>query len=317
MTVSRRAVLKAGVSTLATGVVGSGSVHSRWGRGRAITIAGGQDKGFYLEFARLLVREITAAEPDLRCGALETDGSVRNIQLVVDGHADIGVSQADVALAAFHGKDPFQSAVPIRGIGRVYQDYLQLVVRKNGPIRTVADLADKPVSLGARGSGTAVFSQRLIEASGLRVDARFQPLLEATSALATGEISALSWSGGVPTPALTELHERVGIRLLPTEHLLRALRARHGVVYRQVTIPPGGYGQGGTRCVGVANLLVCASTLPDSIVTAVTRVLVERAAQLVPREALGIQFLDSRTLIGMFGVPMHPGAAIAYRQHHG
>jgi uncharacterized protein len=37
----------------------------------------------------------------------------------------------------------------------------------------------------------------------------------------------------------------------------------------------------------------------------------------VPPEALGTQFLCSRSLITTPGVPMHPGAASVYRQQHG
>jgi hypothetical protein len=121
----------------------------------------------------------------------------------------------------------------------------------------------------------------------------------------------------VPTPALTDLHARIRIRLLPIAQALPVLRDRYGNAYQQVSIPAGGYGQAGTPTIGVANLLVCGEKLPDDVAAAITRVLVDRAVRLVPRQALGAQFLDRRTLIGLFGVPMHPGAAAAYRQLHG
>jgi hypothetical protein len=49
----------------------------------------------------------------------------------------------------------------------------------------------------------------------------------------------------------------------------------------------------------------------------VVSVLVKQAAQLVPQQAVGTQFLDARTLIGTAGVPLHPGAAARYRDLHG
>ena len=60
-----------------------------------------------------------------------------------------------------------------------------------------------------------------------------------------------------------------------------------------------------------------ARILLDEARAAVATVLVTRADQLVPQEALGTQFLDIRTLIGTADVPLHPGAAQAYRQLHG
>jgi hypothetical protein len=37
----------------------------------------------------------------------------------------------------------------------------------------------------------------------------------------------------------------------------------------------------------------------------------------VPAQATGSQFLDRQSLIVTAGVPLHPGAAAAYRRHHG
>jgi TRAP-type uncharacterized transport system substrate-binding protein len=69
--------------------------------------------------------------------------------------------------------------------------------------------------------------------------------------------------------------------------------------------------------IGVANLILCGAELPDDVASAITRVLVRHADRLVPHQALGTQFLDIRTLIGTAGIPLHPGAAAAYRQLHG
>jgi TRAP transporter TAXI family solute receptor len=161
-----------------------------------------------------------------------------------------------------------------------------------------------------------MFGRRLFDA--IKLDVNKQDLLlgDATTALQNRHIDALLWMGGVPTRALAELHSQVGIRLLPTENQLQRLRYWYGPVYRQAKIPSGNYG-GGIPTIGVDNLLVCASTLANGIAAAVTRVLIKRPADLVPPEALGMQFLDNCSLIGTFDVPMHPGAVSAYQREHG
>ncbi len=320
MTVTRRTMCRAGAAALAatlTGTLPACAGEGYRGPSRTVTIAGGQPGGFYLEFAQVLAREIAAAEPGLRGKAIATGGSVRNIELIQAGEADIGVSQTDIALSAVAGESPFAERVPVRGIGRMYEDYLQLVVRADSPVREVAGLAGATVSLGALGSGTAIFGERLFDAARVDVTSRYQSLEGAADALARKQVDAVLWSGGVPTPALVRLHERIRIRLLPIARALPALRGRYGNAYQQVKIPAGGYGQAGTPTLGVANLLVCGQHLPDDVAAAITRVLVDRAVRLVPPQALGAQFLDRRTLIGLFGVPMHPGAATAYRRLHG
>lgn len=319
MTITRRTVCWAGatalIGTLGVALTGRTTEGYR-GPTRTVRIAGGQVGGFYKEFAQVLAGEITSAEPNLRCEAIETGGSVSNIELIHHGRADIGVSQADIALAAVAGDDPFAGSVPICGIGRMYEDYLQLVVRDDSPVRTVRGLGGRTVSIGALGSGTAIFGKRLFDAVEVRITKRYQALPYAAAALERRQVDAVLWSGGVPTPALTELHARVRIRLLPIVQAMPALRDLYGTAYQQVSIPAGGYGRAGTPTIGVANLLVCRKDLPDDVAAAITRVLVDRAARLVPRDALGAQFLDRRTLIGLFGVPTHPGAAATYRQLH-
>jgi hypothetical protein len=199
----------------------------------------------------------------------------------------------------------------------MYEDYLQLVVRADSPLRSLADLAGRTVSVGAAGSGTAIFGDRLFTAAGVRPTSRYQKLIPAVDALAHRQVDAVLWCGGVPTPALTPPRAKVRIRLLPIADALPTLRAQYGTAYQQVSIPAGGYGQAGMPTIGVANLLLCGKKLPDDVVAAITRILVDRAVQLVPSKALGAQFLDRRTLIGLFGIPMHPGAASAYRLLHG
>jgi len=316
-TLSRRTLGKAAATAVAAALVGCGGARYH-GPARTVTIAGGQPEGVYLKFAHTLAREINAAEPDLHCRVLQSGGSVTNIDLIRSGRADVGMSQADIALAAVTGTNPYHGPVPIRGIGRMYEDYLQLVVREDSPLHSVADLAGRTVSIGAFGSGTAIFAQRLIDAAGIRVNTKQESLRDALAALGRRQIDAVLWCGGMPTPALGTLHDEVvRIRLLPIETVFRVLRSRYHTAYQQVNIPAGGYGQTGMQTVGVANLLLCGDSLPTAVVEAITTAIVERADRLVPPMALGAQFLDRRTLIGLLGVPMHPGAAAAYRQLHG
>lgn len=316
MTLTRRTLCQAALGTAVSLLAGCGTRRYR-GPDRRIRIAAGQPGGFYLEVAGLLAREIDTAEPGLRCRALETNGSVENITMVNSGDADIAVCQSDAALAAVLGTEPFAGTLPVRGIGRMYEDYLQLVVRADSDVYKVADLAGRTVSLGATGSGTAMIGERLMAAANLRVAKSHDPLDVAVAMVADGRADALLWCGGVPTPRLARLHEEVGIRLLPLNAMLPELRKRYRMAYQAVKIPAGGYGRAAVSTIGVANLLVCDRSLPDDVVSAITGVLVEHAARLVPPQALGTQFLDRRALINLLGVPMHPGAVSAYRQLHG
>jgi TRAP transporter TAXI family solute receptor len=311
--ISRRGLLRGLLATSLVAGCGGGPADP-------LVLAAGEPGGFYVEFGELLATALRAAGlPVIVAG---TGGSVQNIEQLRDSTAALGLALTDIALAARIGEEPFGTPVPLLAIGRVYENYMQLVVRAEDSATSTADLAGRPVSLGAVGSGAAVFGDRLLAAAGIAAEVTRRPLRVAVTALEDGSADALLWSGGVPTPALAELAARRPVRLLPLAGHLPQLRARHGGVYGPVMVPAGAYGPAGTVAgpvptVGVANLLVCTPDLPAGTADAVARTLVAAAPALVPRAALGTQYLDQRSLIGTGDVPLHPGAAAAYRDLHG
>ncbi|MBB5153252.1 TAXI family TRAP transporter solute-binding subunit [Saccharopolyspora phatthalungensis] len=278
---------------------------------RTLRIGAGEPGGFYTAFARQLAAEVSATEPGLRMTVSSSQGSVANVELLRDGLADLGMVLADTAMAARNGD--LGPRVALRALGRVYENYTQLVVLADSPVHGLDELVGRSVSIGAAKSGTALIGSRLLAAHpGVRRESL--PLEEAIAALEGGRIDALLWSGGLPTPVLKTLDDRVGIRLLP----LDATQAACGPVCDPVLVPPGAYRRTtATPTVGVANILACTPELPADLAEAVVRVLVLRAPFLVPQQAVGTQYLDVRNLIGTGTIPLHPGAARAYRDLHG
>lgn len=325
----RRSVLRAAVGTACTGLLaGVAAADARYAdrgpQGR-LRIATGESGNFYAAFGQLLADQVRAVYPGLSCEVINSEASVANVRLLQTGRAEVALALADIAWAAYGGSAPFGRRVPLRAIGRVYENYLQLAVHAEAPIRTVADLAERTVSLGAPASGGAVLGDRLLRAAGLTpgadVQVRHLLLPQAARAMREGAIDALLVSGGLPLPTLSGLDTRRGIRLLPLADLLPRLRAGTqgpGPGLEAVTVPAGAYrGSPEVTTIGVANLLLCRPDLPVPVAAALTDVLVRRATHLVPTTALGTQFLDVRSLISTGVVPLHPGAVVAYRELHG
>jgi TRAP transporter TAXI family solute receptor len=266
-----------------------------------VRLAAGETAGLYYAFA-VLLSEAAARYSGLRIEPLTTAGSVDNLRLLASGKADLALSLMDSV----------PPGVGVKSIGRVYENYLQLAVRADSPIHSLAGLRGARINLGARGSGAASTGARMLAAAGLHregdVTVSHLPLVPAVEAVLTGSADALLWAGGVPTPAL----QRPGLRLVDLSSVLTPLRSAYGAVYDSVRIPGAE-----VDTVGVANLLLSAPSLPLSTASSVVGLLVEHTADLVPVETLGTQFLDIRSLIGTGAVPLHPGAADAYRNLHG
>ncbi|MBK6016499.1 TAXI family TRAP transporter solute-binding subunit [Streptomyces sp. MBT53] len=326
--VDRRTLLHAALGATTAAVLGGAltgdTSGQRPGLSGVLRFATGEPTAFYEAFGRLLAAELTAAYPRLSCRVRTTPGSLTNIELLRDHRADLALVLTDTARAA-QGTTLFPHPVPLRAIGRLYETYLQFVVRADSSVRTVSDLAGHTVSLGAAGSGAAVLGEQILHAAGLspgtEVAVRHLPLADAADALRARSVDALLVAGGVPLPVLSELDDRFGLRFLPLAGLLPRLGGQGGQAasgLEEVSLPQGAYrAAGGVATIGVSNLLVCRPELPRGVAEALTRLLVLRATDLVPHNAVGTQFLDVRSLIGTGAVPLHPGAITAYRALHG
>ncbi|WPU10021.1 TAXI family TRAP transporter solute-binding subunit [Pseudarthrobacter oxydans] len=327
---SRREVLRAGAAAGLAGLLPPAlAACTPADSPDAVTVAGGEPGGFYLEFATLLAASLQRHGVARQATALTTGGSLDNLGQLLAGKATFAVALADAAAQREAGKNT--SDAGITALGRVYENYVHCVVRKASGIRGIGELAGRTVAVGEPGSGTSLTTPRLLEAAGLgsvaaggagaagqAVTVLNLGLNDGLAALRAGSVDALFWSGGVPTAAISAAHDDVGLNFLDLSLLLPALRSRYGVFYDRVLIPAGAYGGvPAVWTVGVTNLLLCRSDLDARTVKRTVELLVGHAEELIPRSSLGVQFLSPDSLINTAGIPLHPAAADAYRELHG
>jgi hypothetical protein len=202
--------------------------------------------------------------------------------------------------------------VPVVALARVYDDYVHVLVRDDSTATQLVHLRGRPVAVGPKGSGTNLVAQRLLEAAGVPVEQVELDIVEAGLALQGRRVDAVVWLGGLPTRAVTELSERVRLRLLALSDLAAVLRARHAGAYRPAAIPPGTYGPDGVATVAAANLLLASPGLGDAVVDAVLDTAFERRDAIAADQPAG-NALDRRAAINTDPVPLHPAAARYYR----
>lgn len=326
---SRRSVLRAALATGLAGLLAPALVSCFPGsRREAIVVAGGEPGGFYLEFATLLAASLQRHQVAESATVNPTGGSLDNIAQLISGEATLAVALADAASleGGPQGKHPGQ----IAALGKVYQNYVHAVVRRDSSITTLDELAGRTVAVGMPGSGTSLITPRLFEVAGLasapngtatagrHVTVKALGLNDGVAALAAGDVDALFWSGGVPTAAIARAHIENGFSLLDLSSLLPGLRERYGAFYDKVLIPGDSYaGIEEVWTIGVANLLLCRTDLDAETVGATVDLLVGHADELIPRSSVGVQFLGPNSLINTADIPLHPAAAAAYRKLHG
>ncbi|MEW9548015.1 TAXI family TRAP transporter solute-binding subunit [Nonomuraea sp. NPDC050783] len=270
----------------------------------------GQPGGAYGQLGDRLAAELR--RDGLAVRVLPTAASVQNLTMMADGRADVGFALADTADDAIRVRHQAVSA-----LGRVYMNYVHLVVPAASAITGVGGLAGRRVSIGAQGSGTAVTATRVLAVAGLDRPPALERLeLDASvAALRAGGIEAFFWSGGVPTPALEALGGE--IRLVPLEPMVAVLRRRFGPVYEHGTVPAGAYGAAlPVATVGTPSYLMCRASLPEELAHTVIETVFRARDRLQAPSAPGGR-LDPRYAIGTGVVPLHPGAVRYYRSVYG
>jgi TRAP transporter TAXI family solute receptor len=280
----------------------------------SVVITAGNTTGVYYAWSQQLARQLKLTNPRLRVLVEHSDGSVQNLQRLRDGTADLALTTVDategIEASAAAEADP----VPLRALGRIYDDYVQIVVRADSSLHSVGDLAGRRVAVNTPGSGTALVAHRVLEAAKISVRPSDLGVAAGTAALEEKQVDAVFWSGGIPTPSIAAAAGRTRLRLLPLGDLATTLRATYGAVYRPATIPPGRYrGTEEVTTLASANLLVARADADPAMVRAVLSTIFDR------RDAIGLDVpaanaTDRRTAIWTGDLALHPAAADYYRR---
>jgi TRAP transporter TAXI family solute receptor len=245
-----------------------------------------------------------------------TSGSVENLARLRSNDADVGFVAADAA------SDRDNSA-GLRALARIYDDYIQVLVRDTSPIAQLSDLRGRPVSIGSENSGVKVVAQNLLTAAGLPYTSPTyftDSLHESLRKLVDGQLDALFWSGGLPTPDITAtLKDHPNqLRMLDLSKVdLTTLP-----YYNVETVPVTAYpqlkaGPGPVSTLAVHNLLMVRADMPADEAEALLRVLFDAQPDLAQdgnqAVALAAQLIDRRSAIETQPIMLHDGALAYYR----
>src|ERR1700747_436847 len=118
-----------------------------------VTLATGTPGGVYHPVGSAICQmfNLGGKHQAMPCVAVSSDGSVANIRRIESGDANFGLSQSDVAYAAFHGEGPFAAAGPdpkLRTLIALYPEAFTVVARAGTGIRDFQDLGGKRIGLG-------------------------------------------------------------------------------------------------------------------------------------------------------------------------
>jgi TRAP transporter TAXI family solute receptor len=230
---TRRRLLAAGAGIGAFAALG-GPARAQENNIRYFRIGTGATGGTYYPIGTVLANAISnppgsrpcdrggaCGVPGLIATAQTTQGSVQNLEELMQGRFDSALTQADIAYWAYRGEAIYQGRKPfedLRLVATLYPETVHLVVPRAAGIAAVGDLKGKRVSLGEAGSGTLVHARIVLEAHGLApedLDAVYLRIGESADALGQGKLDAFFFTGGVPVAAVAALAGATEIALVP------------------------------------------------------------------------------------------------------
>ncbi|MGW0615091.1 TAXI family TRAP transporter solute-binding subunit [Streptomyces sp. NPDC002788] len=290
--------------------------------GGTITFSTGTRAGVYHEYGELLRIEIAKDMPDLKVRLLTSAGSQENVADVATGKADFAIAAADAV--ATYMLDNSAGADRLRGVARLYDDYVQLVVPPDSDIRSIADLRGKRVAIGLPNSGVRLIANGVLKAAGIDPKKDIKP---SSDGIDTGPkrlghgLDAFFWSGGLPTDGLSRPAKKSAsaFRFVPIDAgLVAKLHDQGGATryYRATKMPESAYPtiQRGdpVPTLAVSNLLVTRSDMDPRLTEWLTRTVLDS------RDGIGAtvhsaQLVDVRTAIYTDPLQLHVGAQRYYQ----
>lgn len=285
-----------------------------------VTISTGAQSGVYQRYGNLLKTALAVDAPRLDVRLASSEGSWDNVERVATGKADFTIAAAD-AVAKYQYQD-LPGANRLRGCARLYDDYMQLVVPRDSPVKSVKDLKGKKVAVGGQASGVRLIAKKVLRAAGLDINRDVTPvdigIDDMPGELQAGHIDAFFWSGGLPTTRVRDLSEAFPIRLVEMGSLIDTLheQGEDGRYYRAAVMPADAYPQAqrgkAVSTLAVANLLVTTDRVDPGLVEAMTRTVID-SRDRIGKEVHAAQLVDLRTAVYTDPLSLHEGARRYYR----
>jgi TRAP transporter TAXI family solute receptor len=292
-----------------------GAVTCEVAQATRVGIATGNATGVYFALGNAFAEQVNSVGKNVQATAAETGASVQNIQQLVAGTYDVAFSLADTAADAVNGAGSFTAKQPVQALSRIHTNYTQVIVRKEAGISDIAGMKGKRVSTGSPKSGTEVIANRVLTAAGLKetdVQAQKLDLTKTVDGMKEGTIDALFFSGGLPTPGITDLLTTSGdkVEFLDITALLPEMQ-KINEVYQEGVIPATTYKTpADVKTIVVPNVLLVRENLDPNVACVLTKALFDRKPQLEQANAAAKE-ISVDTARKTSPVVVHRGAAKA------
>jgi TRAP transporter TAXI family solute receptor len=304
------------IAAIAGGILmASGGVQAQ----QPLRVLTGGTSGIYYPLGVALGKIYSENIPGVKTQVQATKASVENLILLEQGRGEIAFTIGDSLKAGWDGDEDagFRSKLKkLRAIAAIYPNYIQLVATTESGIKTVSDLRDKSLSVGAPKSGTELNTRAILKAAGMSYanvsKVEYLPFAESVDLMKSRRLAATLQSAGLGVASLRDLSNTMDVTVVSVP---KAIVDKMGPPFMPAKIPANTYkGQEqDVETASVPNYLVTHAGVPDEIVYQMTKQVFEQQAQLAAAHAAGKEIKLEHALASV-PIPLHPGAARYYKE---
>ncbi|MDR7545208.1 MAG: TAXI family TRAP transporter solute-binding subunit [Armatimonadota bacterium] len=192
------------LAVVLTATMAQGQPRTGWPR--SVTIGSASIGGVYHVIAGGYARVI-GEKMGLSATNRVTGGPVQNIQLVQAKEIELGLTTTGPAYEALNGIGEFRGRKldAIRVVFPMYTSYAHWMVSADSPVRSVADLTGRVVSLGPRGGSAEFVGDRVLELFNVKPRrVVYLGFADGATAMRDGTVDANFGVIGIPVPAWVE-----------------------------------------------------------------------------------------------------------------
>ena len=253
-----------------------------------------------------------------------TAGSVYNINAVLSGDLEFGVTQSDRQYQAYNGLAEWAGSGPqknLRSVFSIHPESITLIASVASKVSSVSDLKGKRVNIGNPGSGQLQNSKDVLEGAGVKLNSIHVEQVKAVEApglLQDEKIDAFFYTVGHPNGNIKEgTSGRVPVSIVPIsgpgiEKLLKKYP-----YYAKSVIPhkfyPSASNTQDIESIGVKATLVTSSELDEKVVYAITKEVFDNLDEFKKLHP-AYSVLSRENMLQGLSAPVHKGALRYYRE---
>ncbi|MGH7279398.1 MAG: TAXI family TRAP transporter solute-binding subunit [Candidatus Rokuibacteriota bacterium] len=306
-------------AVLATLVAGPAATQQK----ASIIFSAGPTGGSWMPMAGATAEVIKKKFPELDV-QVEPGAALVNMEKIRTDKADLGWSMTNVLSDARNGRGQWAGKQTDKAlyVANYYANVWQLVVPAESDIKSVKDLAAKPVALPARGNTSLSDGwENVLKVNGISLDElgpkSYGSVSANAEAIKNRQATAAGWFTVVPASFVLDLGSTMKLRMLGITDREFAEIQKVNPGFARYTIKAGTYADQGitddVQTFQSPTVLIASSKTPADVIYKVTKAIVEGRGDFVHVSPV-MKGVTADHMAQNFGMPYHPGAARYYKE---